>query len=86
MVCNLKTNISSLDYENKLMSISNYHLPANPVERVLRTIKTYSIHSLKPQALEMLSGKSSAHTLRSAKHDVTGVTPNFNRFGCSSLF
>lgn len=71
-----------LKYNVKASLISNYHPQANPVERVHRVIKTMltSYVSENHRLWDRYLAKV-AYAMRSAKHDVTGVTPNFAMFG-----
>lgn len=70
------------EYGVKVLPISNYHPQANPVERVHRTIKTMLTAYVgeNHKHWELYLAKV-AYALRSAKHEVTGVTPNLVMFG-----
>lgn len=61
---------------------ANYHPQANPVERVHRVVKTMlsSYVSDNQKQWDRYLAKI-AFAIRSAKHEVTGVTPNLANFG-----
>lgn len=69
-------------YKIKFTPISNFHPQANPVERVHRVLKTMLTayvsenHKLWDTYLAKVG-----YAIRSAKHDVTDVSPNFVIFG-----
>lgn len=69
-------------YGIELRYTANYHPQANPVERVhrvLKTILTSYVHQDHRHWEKFLAKAGCA--IRSAKHDVTGFTPNFIVFG-----
>lgn len=71
-----------LKYNVKLTPVSNYHPQANPVERVHRVLKTMlTAYVSENQKLWDTFLPKVAYALRSARHDVTGVTPNLVIFG-----
>jgi transposase InsO family protein len=69
-------------YSVKLSFTANYHAQANPVERVNRVLKTMlrsyvtDNHRTWDKYLPHIG-----YAMRSAKHEVTGYTPNFLMFG-----
>lgn len=71
-----------LKYKVNFAPVSNYHPQANPVERVHRVLKTMlTAYVSENQRLWDSYLAKVAYAIRSAKHDVTGVTPNFVIFG-----
>lgn len=70
------------EYKVKISYTANYHPQANPVERIHRVIKTMltSYVSDNQKHWDKYLPKV-AWALRSAKHEVTGQTPNFLTFG-----
>lgn len=69
-------------YNIKVSFRANYHPQANPVERVNRVVKTMlaayigNDHRKWDQQLPKI-----AYAIRSARHEATGLTPNFIVFG-----
>lgn len=70
------------EYGIKLLFTANYHPQANPVERVHRVIKTMLSAYVKDthQTWDKYLSKV-AWALRSARHEVIGLEPNFVFFG-----
>lgn len=69
-------------YGIELRYTANYHPQANPVERVHRVLKTILTSYVKQdhRHWEKFLAKAGC-AIRSAKHEVTGFTPNFVVFG-----
>lgn len=69
-------------YGIELRYTANYHPQANPVERVHRVLKTIltSYVNKDHRQWERFLAKAGC-AIRSAKHEVTGFTPNFIVFG-----
>nr|CAI5826444.1 unnamed protein product [Callosobruchus analis] len=70
------------EYKVTVAFTANYHPQANPVERVHRVIKTMLVAYVKDRhnTWDKYLAKV-AWAIRSAKHDVTGQTPNLINFG-----
>lgn len=70
------------NYNINISYTANYHPQANPVERVHRVVKTMlsSYVSENQKQWDRYLGKV-AFAIRSAQHEVTGVTPNLINFG-----
>lgn len=69
-------------YDVEIKYTANYHPQANPVERVHRVLKTMlsSYVSEDHRQWDKQLAKIGA-AVRSARHEVTGMTPNFIMFG-----
>lgn len=70
------------EYGIKIKYTANYHPQANPVERVHRVLKTIltSYVAEDHRQWDKLIAKA-GFAIRSAKHEATGLTPNFIVFG-----
>lgn len=70
------------EYEIRIRYNANYHPQVNPMERVHRVVKTMltAYVSDHQQDWDKYLAKV-ACAIRSAKHEVTGFTPNFVNFG-----
>lgn len=70
------------EYHIKIAYTANYHPQANPVERIHRVVKTMlsSYVGKNHKTWDKFLAKV-GWAIRSAKHEVTGFTPNFIMFG-----
>ncbi|XP_050295859.1 uncharacterized protein LOC126735794 [Anthonomus grandis grandis] len=70
------------EYGIQIRYTANYHPQANPVERVHRVLKTIisSYVDEDHRTWDLILAKAGC-AIRSARHEVTGLTPNFVIFG-----
>lgn len=69
-------------YSIKVSYTAKYHPQANPVERINRVIKTMLSAYIKDNHREWDKYLPKVgYAIRSARHEVTGLTPNFINFG-----
>lgn len=70
------------EYHIEISYTANYHPQSNPVERIHRVVKTMlaSYVSSNQKAWDKYLPKI-GWAIRSARHEVTGLTPNFITFG-----
>lgn len=70
------------EYNIKISYTANYHPQANPVERIHRVVKTMLSSYVKDkQKLWDKFLPKIGWAIRSAKHEITNLTPNFITFG-----